>query len=593
MPSGVKLLEGYVEVTADGKAAAKQVADDVESSPDADRAGKGFGKKLVGGIVGSIAVVKIGQFIGDSISAGTDLAETINKSNAIFGDQAGAIEAWGNTAATTLGLSKAAALDAAAGFGNMLTQLGYLPDDAAAVSQSIVGMAADLGSFNNLPTADVTDRISAALRGEYDSLQALIPNINAARVEQEAMAATGKTNASELTAQEKAAATLAIINKDGATAMGDFANTAESAANQQKIAAAQTEDLKASLGDALLPVVQDILGVVTSQFLPMLQDFAKFITENEQAIVPLAIGLGVLAAAIWVVNVAMYANPVGLIIAGIILLIGIIVLLVTQWDTVVAFLTDVWNGFINWIMGVITQFAGYWILTWQAIGQFISDVWNGFINWIVSVWSGFIGWLVGIVSGIVGWWNGLWAGIGAFFTGIWNGIVSFARGAVQNLISFFTGLPGQIMGALSGAATWLLNVGRDIVAGLREGIAGAWRNLVSWFSGLFGNIIDIAKKILGIASPSKVFKYEVGYMLPKGAEEGIELGMPSLNRTIANMIVPPEVDPGAYGVGTGPSYAGAGFGSVTQHNEITVVEAEDPLGTVGRIGRELKKWKAA
>jgi hypothetical protein len=598
MASGVKLLEGYVEVTAKadgaGLAAARQVGDEVEASPDADRAGRGFGKKLVGGIVGSIAVVKIGQFIGDSITAGSDLSETINKANTIFGSGAPAIQAWGDNAAKAVGLSKAAALEAAAGFGNMFTQLGFASDAAAGLSTSTVQMAADLGSFNNLPTADVTDRISAALRGEYDSLQALIPNINAARVEQEAMAATGKTNASELTAQEKAAATLAIITNDGAAAMGDFAKTNEGAANQQKIAAAQTEDLKASLGTALLPVIQEILGVVTTQFLPMLQDFAKFITENEQVIAPLAIGLGVLAAAIWVVNVAMYANPVGLIIAGIILLIGIIILLVTQWDTVVAFLTDVWNGFINWIVEVITGFVGWWNGIWAGFGGFISDVWNGFVSWIQGVWSGFINWIIGMIVGYLSFWIGVWTSVASFFSGIWQGIVSFAQGAINNLISFFTGLPGAIMGALSGAATWLLNVGRDIVAGLRSGIEGAWKNLVSWFSGLFGNIIDIAKRILGIASPSKVFKYEIGYMLPKGAEEGIELGMPSLNRTIANMIVPPEVDAGAYGVGNGPSYRGAGFGSQTVvHAPITIEESTDPLGSAGRVARELKKWKAA
>lgn len=598
MANGVKLLEGYVEITADGKPAAKQAADDIEQSPDADRAGKGFGKRLVGGIVGSVAVLKIGQFLGDSIGAASDLTETVNKSSTIFGSQAAAIEAYGNSAAKNIGLSKQAAMDAAAGFGNMFTQLGFTSDQAAAFSQNVVTMSADLGSFNNLPTADVADRMSAAFRGEYDSLQALIPNINAARVEQEAMAATGKTSASELTAQEKAMAVMSIVTKDGAAAMGDFAKTADSAANQQKTAAAQTEDLKASLGTSLLPVVEQILGVVTTQFLPMLQDFAKWISENESVILPLAIGLGVLAAAIWVVNVAMYANPIGLIIAGVMLLIGAIVLLVTNWDAVVAFLVDVWNGWIDWVRGVMIAFGTWWVELWAGFGAWITGVWEGFVGFVTDVWNGFISWIMSVLIAYGQFWVGVWQSIASFFSNIWNGIISFASSAINNLVSFFTGLPGQIMNALSGAATWLVSIGRDIVSGIRKGIEGAWTNLVNWFEGLFGNIIDIAKKILGIASPSKVFKYEVGYMLPAGIEEGVKLGLPSLNRTISGMVTVPDITAAGPRTFTGAATARP----VDSGKHVTIEaggamfridEAEDPLGSSGRVARELRKWSNA
>lgn len=600
--AGVKLLEGYVEVTADAKgagdAASRQIADEVDRSDGGDRAGKSFGKRLVGGIVGSVAVLKVGQFIGESITAGSDLAETMSKATEIFGEQAGMIDKWTDDSATQLGLSKAAAMDAAAGFGNMFTQLGFVGVEASSMSQKVVTMAADLGSFNNLPTADVADKISAAFRGEYDSLQALIPNINAARVEQEAMAATGKTNAAELTAQEKAAAVLAIVQKDGAAAMGDFARTSEGAANQQKIAAAQTEDLKSSLGAGLLPVVESILAVVTSQFLPMLQDFAKWISENEALVVPLVSILGVLAAAIWIVNIAMTANPIGLIIAGIVLLIAIIVALVvivvSNWQTIVDFIVNLWNGFIGWITGVMDGFFGWWNGIWAAVGQFIVDVWNGFINWIVGIWNGFINFIVAVIVGYLSFWIGVWQSVASFFSGIWSGIVSFGRDAINNLISFFTGLPGAIMGALSGAVGWLVNVGRDIVAGLRRGIENAWSNLVSWFSGLFGNIIDIAKRILGIASPSLRFDMEVGRQIPAGAERGVKRGMPALNRTIRDMVQIPSVDyaGAAQAATTGASSSGR-FASGDRPITVELkqeIHSTDPILGARQSAREVTRY---
>ena len=208
-------------------------------------------------------------FIGGALNAARDLGETVNKSNVIFGANAGAIDTWAKGAARSVGLSRQAALDAAAGFGNMFTQLGFTGDEAAKLSTNVVQMSADLGSFNNLPTGDVAERISAAFRGEYDSLQLLIPNINAARVEQEAMAATGKTNADSLTAQEKAAAVLAIVQKDGSAAMGDFARTSDGLANSQKILQAEWQNSKARLGELLLGPMTAIVHWTSDTLLPV------------------------------------------------------------------------------------------------------------------------------------------------------------------------------------------------------------------------------------------------------------------------------------------------------------------------------------
>jgi hypothetical protein len=54
------------------------------------------------------------DFMGDSISKASDLNETMAKSGKVFGDQADEVEAWGDTTADTLGLSKQSAIAAAA-----------------------------------------------------------------------------------------------------------------------------------------------------------------------------------------------------------------------------------------------------------------------------------------------------------------------------------------------------------------------------------------------------------------------------------------------------------------------------------------------
>lgn len=275
----VVVAEGVVKVTADSKAVGDDLTRDISKSGSAAAgAGGKLGRSIFGGVIGAYAAMGVTQkvtgWIGDAIMAGSNYNETMSKGAAIFGTQMGAVEKWASTSATSVGLSKEAATSAAASFGDMFSQIGFTGKEAANMSTKVVQAAADLGSFSNLDTADVSERISAAFRGEYDSLQAVIPNISAARVEQEAMAKSGKTNASALTAQEKASAVLAIVQKDGNRAMGDFARTSGGFANQMKIAAAQSDDLKGRIGGALQPALQAGAGVLTGVLMPALLGFA-------------------------------------------------------------------------------------------------------------------------------------------------------------------------------------------------------------------------------------------------------------------------------------------------------------------------------
>ena len=64
-------------------------------------------------------------------------------------------------------------------------------------------------------------------------------------------------------------------------------------------------------------------------------------------------------------------------------------------------------------------------------------------------------------------------------------------------------------------------IGKNLVAGFKSGIQSAWSNLKTWFSGLFGDLKDIAKRILGIRSPSKEFK-KLGVFTAEGFGLGFQ-----------------------------------------------------------------------
>jgi ABC-type transporter Mla subunit MlaD len=185
----------------------KRVADNVgEIEKKSGGAAKALGDvaKIASGFVVAQGLMKLPGLLGGAANATSDFNETISKSNTVFKDSAKEIEAWANSAAKGFGQSKTQALEAAGSFGNMFTQLGIGTPVAAKMSQSMVELASDFASFHNADITEVLNAQQAAFRGEYDAVQRFVPTINAAAVETQALAETGKKNAKELTAQEKA-----------------------------------------------------------------------------------------------------------------------------------------------------------------------------------------------------------------------------------------------------------------------------------------------------------------------------------------------------------------------------------------------------
>ncbi|MFN0096087.1 MAG: hypothetical protein ACKVVT_15100 [Dehalococcoidia bacterium] len=229
--------------------------------------------KIAAGFVIGGGLLKLPGILGGSMSAASDFNETLSKSRAVFGDQSAAIEAWAATAAKSFGQSKTQALDAAGAFGNMFTQLGIGSEKAAEMSEKMVELASDFASFHNADITEVIDAQAAAFRGEYDALQKFVPTINAAAVEAKAleMGLAGSTR--ELTAQDKALATQALMLEGAGKAMGDFANTADGAANKQRILEARMADLSVTIGQKLLPMKVALLGVVLDHLIPAFEKF--------------------------------------------------------------------------------------------------------------------------------------------------------------------------------------------------------------------------------------------------------------------------------------------------------------------------------
>lgn len=238
-----------------------------------------IGKAALGiGVAGIAALgfgfVKVAQ---KAIPAASDLEESLNKVDVVFGDMAESIKDFASDAATGLGQSQAQALEAAGTFGNLLTSIGIIPEKAAEMSTGFVTLASDLASFNNASPEETLLALRSALTGEFEPMKRFGVALSQAAVAEQAMKMGLIETTAELTPAIKSMAGYALIMEQTTNAQGDFARTSEGLANSQRIVEAQMEDLMATIGSFLLPIAEAFFGFLSGTAMPILDTFGKYI----------------------------------------------------------------------------------------------------------------------------------------------------------------------------------------------------------------------------------------------------------------------------------------------------------------------------
>ena len=198
------------------------------------------------------------------------------------------------------------------------------------------------------------------------------------------------------------------------------------------------------------------------------------------------------AAAQWLLNAAMSANPIGLVVIAIAGLIAAGAWLVQNWDGIAAWWNDLWDGIAAWagkkwaaIMGIIT---GAWDAVVSGIKGFgasllsgLQSIWDTVGNAAGAAWEG----IVGLVSGA---WAAIIGGLSAFGTSL----LAF----LQNAWAEWEGFVARLLGALGSILSGLLDFGAAIIGGLQSvwdtvgnAAGAAWEGIVGLVSGAWDAII--------------------------------------------------------------------------------------------------------
>lgn len=204
------------------------------------------------GFATAYVVTRINELRKELVQAGSDAEETANKFNVVFAT----VSERANQAADNLrlnyGLSREGAQAALSSVGDLLSGLGVASDKALELAQQTVQLGTDLASFTNYAggAEGATQALTSALLGETEAAKSLGVVLTDDQMEKYA-SSVGKSW-KNLNLAEKAQLRLNAAIAQSPNAVGDFARSMNSYANQVRIAEAISRDFTTTVGEGLL-----------------------------------------------------------------------------------------------------------------------------------------------------------------------------------------------------------------------------------------------------------------------------------------------------------------------------------------------------
>lgn len=436
------------------------------------------------------------------VDSASSMQESMSKVNVVFAESSKVITDFASTAAKSMGISEQQALETAGTFGNLFRAMKVGEAQAAEMSVGLVQLASDLASFNNADPTEVLEALRSGLVGETEPMRRFGVSLSAARIEAKALEMGLEKVGGEFTAGAKATAAYAIIMEDTTLAQGDFARTSGGVANQQRILRARFEDLKATLGERLLPYAQQLLtwaqdAISAFEDLdPRVMDIALAVAAFAAAIGPLMLGLSGMTYGISQVIgvVTALTSPLTWIVGAVALLGGAILYasgawpefnekvnevvetVKREWPQIEAKIRETFHNVVEWLKND----------AWPAFKTGVETLWQNLTDWLrnegwprfkeaaISVWNSLSEWIKNdawpLISNAVGGWaaetaDKFWTAWGKFWSVEGRTKITAAGD------DFKTWIVDNAPKAVDAGQTWGSELTNGITSGIDQGAA--------------------------------------------------------------------------------------------------------------------------
>lgn len=226
----------------------------------------------------------------------------------------------------------------------------------------------------------------------------------------------------------------------------------------------------------------------------------------------------------------------------------------TTWNIIVTVAQTIWNIIvtvistaINVIAGIIRAITqaiqGNWSAVWNTIKGIAQTVWNAIKSVVTSVINAIKSVITSVMNAIRSVMTSIWNGIKSVTSSVWNGIRSVVTSVINGIRSTVSSIMNSIKSVFSsgwntvrsvtssgihGAANvvrsvagGMVSAGSNFVMGFVRGITGAIGSAVQAAANMARAALNAAKAALGIHSPSRVMRDQVGYYVTEGMAVGI------------------------------------------------------------------------
>lgn len=219
-----------------------------------------------------------------AIHYASDAEESANKVEVSFGNSAQKVKEFADSTVDSYGISRGAALDMAALFGDMGTSMQIPQDQAAEMATSLVGLAGDIASFKNAELGAVQNALKGIFTGETESLKNLGIVMTETNLKTWAME-NGFTGVWDSLSQgEKVTLRYKYVMEQTKKAQGDYMRTSNGTANSLRTMQESGKELAETFGKELLPEITPLIQGGTK----LIKGFTRLDNSQRQLIIKTA-----------------------------------------------------------------------------------------------------------------------------------------------------------------------------------------------------------------------------------------------------------------------------------------------------------------